>query len=98
MSAIDHDELTEMMQLLASDDAAVIAFVAVYADRLRAVVRGHLRRLARPDHVRQIDRRVRPRLGELAATDEKFAALADLPWVTGARREASRCLAGEVAA
>jgi hypothetical protein len=49
MTAIDHDELNEVMRLLATTEAAVLAFVDVYRDRLRAVVRDHLRRLDRPD-------------------------------------------------
>jgi hypothetical protein len=39
----------------------------------------------RPDLVRQIDRRTRAKLAALAATDDKFASLQDLPWVTGRR-------------
>jgi len=231
MTANDHDELTEMMSLLACRETAVLAFVAAYGDRLRTVVRSHLRRLGRPDlardgaevdglvwdvavfiqrhagswrpggalpwnwarrgiasllaeaigharadldvdqldlalapaeltgddvelddlagvpivsllltaldqipcsrrdrqvhveyrrqcgagdpspsstvgaqfglrsdHVRQIDRRVRAKLAALAATDQKFAPLADLAWVTGAIRVARRAIQVEVAA
>jgi hypothetical protein len=36
----------------------------------------------RADHVRQIDRRVRQRLAALAASDDEFAPLAGLPWIT----------------
>ncbi len=36
-------------------------------------------------NVRQIDRRVRRKVQVLAATEVRFAALAELPWVTGAR-------------
>ena len=39
----------------------------------------------RPDHVRQIDRRVRTRLQALARGDATYAPLADLPWLTGLR-------------
>ena len=38
-----------------------------------------------PANVRQIDRRVRTKLQALAAADERFAPLADLPWLTGQR-------------
>lgn len=36
-----------------------------------------------PANVRQIDRRVRQRIIDLAAEDERFFALRDLPWLTG---------------
>ena len=39
----------------------------------------------RADHVRQIDRRMRQRLAALAATDDEFAPLSDLAWITGRR-------------
>jgi hypothetical protein len=40
----------------------------------------------RPDHVRQIDHRLRGKLDHLARTDPTFAPLAGLPWVTGQSR------------
>ncbi len=40
----------------------------------------------RPDHVRQIDRRLRRRLQDLARTNTTYAPLAELAWVTGVRR------------
>jgi hypothetical protein len=39
----------------------------------------------RPDHIRQIDRRVRTRLSALADTRPEYAALADLPWLSSQR-------------
>jgi hypothetical protein len=39
----------------------------------------------RAELVRQIDRRTRAKLAALAAGDDKFAPLRDLPWVTGRR-------------
>jgi hypothetical protein len=47
-----------------------------------------------PELVRQIDRRVRARLQRLAATVERFAPIADLPWVTGRPVRRAPCLVG----
>ena len=84
MTAIDHDELNEAMRLLATTESAVLALVDAYADRLRAVVRDHLRRLDRPDPMTDVAE-VDGLLSELAATDDDLAPLAQLPWVTGGR-------------
>lgn len=47
-----------------------------------------------PELVRQIDRRVRARLQLLAATVERFAPIAELPWVTGWPVRRAPCLVG----
>ena len=52
----------------------------------------------RPDHVRQIDRRVRMRLSDLALADATYGALIGLPWLTAGRAPMGHSPVPEMAA
>lgn len=43
-----------------------------------------------PDNVRQIDRRIRSRLAGVIAGDDRYRALAEIPWVTARRDRTGR--------